>query len=348
MFIPIGSNLPLFRFPVVTMGWIFVSTVFFFYVARTGHSEISYQMSVIPAETNPIWKYFSYQFTHASFGHLLSNMWYFGIFGWILENAIGGPLFLGMTLLFGAVAVLPEVVFQSDLSVPIIGASGAVAFTMGTATALFPKSRVKLLFMLIPLPNFPNSIFVPIRYLVYFWLMMQVSGLAMNAWLPPKPVAYATHLAGFGLGLLVGLVMHFWKKDQYVDVELSGGDLKDFYAGLKAFQAEQFETANRTFDHISNRHPWTLRLQMQLFHTALIYRQKNLAEQIWRRTIPSLLMLRRTHDAEKALRSFWAAFHEMPPLLVQERVKLKHLLKSHLKDDEEINMQLLSMQKVLR
>ncbi|MBN8554563.1 MAG: rhomboid family intramembrane serine protease [Deltaproteobacteria bacterium] len=356
MFLPIGSNLPFFKFPVVTVCWILASLFLFSMVTtpelqqnsqikteaqiKEFHKTLTYQMSFIPAETQPTWKYFSYQFIHANWGHLVSNMWYLAIFGWILENALGGGLFLFLTLAFGALAVFPEFIFQADPHMPIVGASGAVAFMMGAAVSLFPKAKVKLLFSLVPLPNIPTSFFFPLRYLVYFWLIMQVSGLARNAWLEPTPVAYATHLAGFSFGLIAGALLSLRRKEKWIDVELSGKDLKEFYASLSAYQQQQFEEANQNFEKLSKKWPWMIRFQIQLFHIAISHKQKDLAEKIWKNMMPQLLMMRRAQDAELALREFLMTFGELPPLLVQERILITKLLKSRSATAEELSLRL--------
>lgn len=290
----------------------------------------TYQWAIVPAASNPPWKFITYQWMHASWGHLLSNMWYLGIFGWILENALGGIYFLGLILGLGALAVLPEYIFQADPSLPIIGASGSIAVAMGAATVLFPSSRVKLLWLLIPFSKIPNSIFVPIRYVAYFWLSLQISGLAYNVWVSPKPVAYATHLAGFGLGGLAGLFLRWKRKDDFdTEIELSGRDLSSFYEAIDAFKVKNQEQASHIFEALSEKHVFSLPLQLKLFRLALVHQQKDLADRLWKRLLPHLLILRRAQTLLENLQAFTATFGSLPTLEVQQRVQITHLLRSH-------------------
>lgn len=303
-------------------------------------NSVTYQMAFVPAEHNPTFKYISYQFAHANFGHLLSNMWYLAVFGWILENALGPLLFLVMSLSLGALAVIPEFIFQVDPTMPIVGASGSVAVMMGAAATMFPRSKVRLLFSLVPLPNIPNSFFVPLRYLVYFWLVLQVSGLAMNLWVDPRPVAYATHLAGFSLGLAFGFIFRLRHKENWLDIELSGRDLKDFYSGLSAYQQNQTDQGNSYLESISRKWPWVFTLQLKLFQIAVANRQHDLAEKIWKPLSLGLLNLRRHREAEWALQEFVKAFGDLPKLQVQERVMLSRLLRDHLADESDLAVRL--------
>ncbi|PIR23077.1 MAG: hypothetical protein COV44_04970 [Deltaproteobacteria bacterium CG11_big_fil_rev_8_21_14_0_20_45_16] len=340
MFLPVGSNLPYFRFPVICFCWLALASLIFFGLSmheleglRTGEltswqTTMTYAMAIVPAEDNPYWKFFSYQLFHASAMHLLSNMWYLIVFGWILENALGSAGFLLLSLLGGAFAVMPEFIFQADRSLPIVGASGSVAVMMGAAMAMFPRAKIRLLFLLIPLPNTPASFFVPLRYLIYFWLLMQASGLAMHVWLEPKPVAYATHLAGFGFGLLVGLGIYLYRfrKRNFFDVDLSGRELRDFYRSCESLKAQKFEEAGRLIRKISEANPWLVQLQFQLTELALKFEQKELAEQVWRTSLPAILAFKKAREADSILRTFLTEFGELPRLELQERVRLDEIL----------------------
>jgi membrane associated rhomboid family serine protease len=361
VFLPIGSNLPFFRFPFFTVAWIVLSVALYFGVTRVEiersaqsqtvqssadeafKESLTYKMSFVPAthQLMSSWKCLTYQFTHASFGHLVSNMWYLAIFGWILENAIGGLAFLSFSLFFAALAVLSELIFQSNLSIPIIGASGSVAFMMGATVAMFPRSKVKLLFFFFPLPNFPNTFFVPIRYIIYVWLALQVSGLAQNVWIDPKPIAFATHLAGFGFGVCIGMLLGRRRKNEkLIDIELSGRDLKKFYQSLKAFQEEKTLEATATLESLSDGKPWVLPLQLQLFKIGMQYHQQSLCDRIWKNVLPSLLMYRRCRETEWMLDHYWSAFSSLPDILMHERVQLSRLLKPIFEQNEQLLLHL--------
>lgn len=328
MFLPVGFNLPFFRIPWVTLGWAAVCIVLFasLQLIETGE-KILHELSVVPAVTNPFWHFFSYQFAHASWGHLVANLWYLFIFGWILENALGPLRFLISTLIFGGLAVTPEIIFQANPWMPIVGASGSVAYMMGATVALFPLSKVRLLFAFIPLPQIPMTFYLPVRYLAYLWLLMQVSGLAASVWLEPRPVAYATHLAGFGFGFLMGQVFRWGRKDHYVDIDLTGGDLKTFYQTLKNYQTGLTEEANLDLEKLSKKHSWFVSLQVQFLKTSILYQQRALSNQLWRQVFPSLMLTRSRQQIRQVMLAYLYSFQEMPPMEVEERNQMLQILK---------------------
>gem|GEM_PF-900632 len=360
MFLPIGSNLPYFRIPIATISWLFLSCFIYWFVTRGDlsllqHSDVAnirttltYQWAIVPAAHNPYWKFFTYQFVHGSVSHLLANMWYFIIFGWILENALGWPVFLLLTLFGGAVAILPELVVQSNQNLPIIGASGAIAFIMGVVALMFPRAKIRLLFLFLPIKNSPASFFIPLRYLVYFWLLMQASGLAFSLWVSPRPIAYATHINGFFLGSVVGLVLYFVRrrKEKFIDIDLSGKDLKRFYYGMKAYQEKEFGRANEILQELSDANPWMVNLQVQLLQQALQQDQKFLAQHIWNNALPPLLAFKRTKDVKRAVENYKQRFGELPELAVQQRIKLSQLLGFNKLMDDQLVSQGVSSAKV--
>lgn len=222
MFIPIGSDIATKRFPWVCLIWSVISLTLFVSITMVDYKALSllqepnfqltqtYHFAIVPAASNPWWKFVTYQFMHASWAHLISNLWYLFVFGWALECVMRRDLFFLMGLVCGALSVTSELIFQMHGELPIVGASGSVAAMMACLFVLKPLSKVRLLFLWIPLPGAPNQFLLPMRYLIYFWLLMQSSGLAMHLWVEPRPVAFATHLFGFFLGCASGLLIRLF------------------------------------------------------------------------------------------------------------------------------------------
>ena len=337
VFLPIGSNLPFYKRPVASLAWASVCIFLFLFVIRSDlNSKIGsafeasfiYQWSILPQIGNHPINFFSYQFLHGSFSHLIANVWYLMVFDFILENALGPWAFIIFSLSAGALAVMPEIWIQSGQSLPIVGASGAVAFMMGAVAFMFPRAKIRFLFLLIPLPNAPSTFFLPIRYLVYFWLFLQFSGLAYHSFVSPKPVAYATHLGGFLLGALLGLIYRQKKKFVFEDIDLSGRDLRGFYSGLKAIHRNDTEKAKFEFESLSDRHPWLLGLQRQLMDVCIRFRQPELFDSLWREDQFELLRRSRPQDLVKILDQYQNCFQGLPKLDMQQSVWLLNMIKS--------------------
>lgn len=130
-------------------------------------------------------------FIHAGFAHLLFNMWSLWIFGNNVEEAFGPTSFALIYLLSGAAATLGFVVVNPDLTVPLVGASGAIAGLMGAYLVLFPRHHVMTL-IFIRIVAVPATVFLGIWFFSQFFL-----GGANVAW--------EAHVAGFAFGALITL-----------------------------------------------------------------------------------------------------------------------------------------------
>ena len=135
---------------------------------------------------------------HGGWGHLLGNMLYLFIFGDNLEHRLGKGRFLAFYLITGIIASLSHVFFtyvqpQSSI-IPSLGASGAISGVLGGYMLLFPKLKVKALFLY-------QIVVIPAYLALGIWIGFQiVSGLLSGS---GSGVAYAAHVGGFLAGILL-------------------------------------------------------------------------------------------------------------------------------------------------
>jgi membrane associated rhomboid family serine protease len=132
-------------------------------------------------------------FLHAGFAHILFNMWSLWIFGNNVEEAFGHALFAAFYLAAGIVATLGFVVSQPDTTVPLVGASGAIAGVMGAYLVLFPRHQV-LTLIVIRAVAIPAVAFLALWFFSQFLFAGDASGIAWEA-----------HVAGFIFGVVVTL-----------------------------------------------------------------------------------------------------------------------------------------------
>jgi membrane associated rhomboid family serine protease len=130
-------------------------------------------------------------FLHAGFAHILFNMWSMWIFGNNVEEAFGHLAFAIFYLAAGIVATLGFVLLQPATTVPLVGASGAIAGVMGAYLVLFPRHLV-LTLILVRAVAIPAVAFLAIWFLSQFLFAGGDSGIAWEA-----------HVAGFLFGVLV-------------------------------------------------------------------------------------------------------------------------------------------------
>ncbi len=144
---------------------------------------------------------FSALFIHADWLHLVGNMLFLVIFGLPAERALGPWRFLALFLLGGALANLAPVLLLESTRSVIIGASGAISALIGAYLALFPRATLGFV---LPLGLFLEFVRTPASVMIGVWALLQLAftfvGPGFGA------VAWLAHLAGFVIGLLLGLL----------------------------------------------------------------------------------------------------------------------------------------------
>src|SRR6187401_911966 len=206
--IPLSDVIPSRTKPVVTVGLIVVNAVVFLYQLML--PEPALQVFVGSYALIPAWfsvpALFTSQFLHGGWMHVISNMLYLWIFGDNVEDRLGHIPFLIFYLGAGAVAALLQTLFNPFSSVPMLGASGAIAGVMGAYFVLYPQSRVlTLIFLFI----FVDIVEIPAIFFLGIWFLMQlldgVGSLGIGS--AAGGVAFWAHVGGFVVGAAFGLVL---------------------------------------------------------------------------------------------------------------------------------------------
>lgn len=136
-------------------------------------------------------------FLHGSWLHIAGNMVFLAVFGPGVESRMGWLGFLAFYLVCGLVATAAHVAVQPSATVPIVGASGAIAGVMGAYLVLMPNRRIQA-------PDVPVlSVISTIgaKWFLGFWFVLQ---FFTN---PAEGVAWVAHVGGFVFGAMVALVL---------------------------------------------------------------------------------------------------------------------------------------------
>ena len=146
------------------------------------------------------------QFLHAGWLHILGNMLFLWIFGNNVEDRLGRLPFLVFYLLGGVVAAAAQAWTDPTSAVPLVGASGAIAATLGAYLVLFPGARV---LSLVFLGFFYQFLEVPALLVLGYWFVLQlIDGVAsLGAHTAQGGVAFFAHIGGFAAGALVGVLV---------------------------------------------------------------------------------------------------------------------------------------------
>lgn len=164
---------------------------------RTGACNRGDGPPVFPAKN--IWLSVGFSlFLHGSLLHLISNMWVLAIFGNNVEDAFGHFPYLLFYVLAGLAASITHFVLNPESTIPVVGASGAIAGLMGAYAVLFPRARVTAV---IP-PFFFWPLVLPAMLFLLIWFGSQFL-LAGEETL----IAWEAHVAGFLFGFIAALVL---------------------------------------------------------------------------------------------------------------------------------------------
>ncbi len=136
-------------------------------------------------------------FFHGSLLHLGGNMLFLWVFGNNIEDHLGAARYLAFYLIAGIVATGAHILVQPGSTIPMVGASGAVAGVMGAYLVWFPNAPVLTAFFFI-IVLFRQ---IAAKWLLGFWLISQ---FFVN---PNAGVAWMAHVGGFVFGALIGLLV---------------------------------------------------------------------------------------------------------------------------------------------
>jgi len=143
-------------------------------------------------------------FLHASWLHVIFNMWALWIFGDNIEDYLGHFHYLIFYLLSGLGAAIAHYLFNMNSTIPTVGASGAIAGVMGAYLVLYPSARV---LTLVPLFVFVTFIRLPAWLVLGFWFVVQfLSGAATSMAYSGRSaggVAFWAHIGGFLAGVFM-------------------------------------------------------------------------------------------------------------------------------------------------
>jgi membrane associated rhomboid family serine protease len=211
--IPLRDIVPSRTTPVITIALIVLNVLVFLFELSLGRAveAFTFYFGLVPADFAWL-NVFTSMFIHGGFLHIAGNMLYLWIFGDNVEDRMGHGRFLVFYLLCGVAAALAQTVTAPNSTVPMVGASGAIAGVMGAYFVLFPSSRILVLVFLI---FFVDVVEIPALFYLGFWFLLQIVGGAGRVG-DAGGVAFWAHAGGFITGI-VGVLVFRRRERQRVD-----------------------------------------------------------------------------------------------------------------------------------
>jgi membrane associated rhomboid family serine protease len=246
--LPLYDDNPVRRPPVVTCALIGLCVGAFLWQLGQDDERVAYTYGMIPAavfgyahrapslDVIPAWMtIFTSMFLHGGWWHIAGNMLFLWIFGNNVEDVLGRGRFLLLYLACGAAAAMAQALPNPASTLPMVGASGAIAGILGAYLLLYPWANVHVFVWIV---IFFRLITVPAWIVLGLWFAMQLlSGVTTPAGAPG--VAFWAHVGGFisGLGLVTLLRprhVDLWqspRSDAFVSQSLGSYARRDRFGG---------------------------------------------------------------------------------------------------------------------
>jgi len=207
--IPLRDTIPSSTFPIVNLTLIGLNVVSFLYEMSLGYRAERFIeiFGLVPARFEAMPSVgavtlVTSMFLHSGILHLVGNMLFLYIFGDNVEDRLGHVRYVAFYLLSGAAAGLAQIYSVPHSTIPMIGASGAIAGVSGAYFLFYPTARIVTL---VPIFFFFQIIEIPAIVFLLLWFLMQlfygmatvsVAGRALGG------VAWWAHIGGFVFGMI--------------------------------------------------------------------------------------------------------------------------------------------------
>jgi membrane associated rhomboid family serine protease len=160
----------------------------------------------IPAKPSGA-SYVTSAFLHGGWLHVIFNMWFLWLAGSVLEDAWGRVIFPTVYVFAGVVALIAQGAISPHSTLPVIGASGAIAGLIGAFLVRFPmvKIRLALMYWLVFVRPTFFTFYARAYVILPIWLVVQVLWGFLSG--PESGTAYWVHVGGFIFGAIAAVIL---------------------------------------------------------------------------------------------------------------------------------------------
>ena len=201
---PLGSvSRSITSIPFITVLIILINAGVFYLELQQGEAFID-RWSAVPAALTGGREYetvITSAFMHGGWLHIIGNMIFLWAFAPPMEEAMGSVKFLIFYLLGAVAAAAAQVYGDPNSTLPLVGASGAVAAVMGAFLVTYPRDSIRTLIVTPAV----RVVFIPAIVLIGLWIVLQVVSVNTE---PQQAnaggVAYLAHIGGAAFGIVTG------------------------------------------------------------------------------------------------------------------------------------------------
>lgn len=180
---------------------------------QAGQDDLTTRLG-LSAHNKDTLSWITYQFSHAGWLHLLSNVVFLLLLGSAIERQLGS---LGMFLIYIAGGWMGGVAFlhmQPDGLVPMVGASGAVSALLAFYAIFERRKRTRFFYFILPVQGHMGFLHMSPLFIVPLYLVSDFAGLLSSPEAWSSGVAYSAHVGGAILGASMAIWLRYvfkWK-----------------------------------------------------------------------------------------------------------------------------------------
>jgi len=251
--------------------------------AKITDGSVLNRFGLIASRMDRLHTFFTHMFLHAGIWHLLGNMLFLWVVGGLLEDTWGRLPFFIFYVMGGIIAGLAHSLQDTSSTMPLVGASGAIAAAMGAFTVrhFFTKIKLWYFFMFFIRPYW-GTFYVPAFVFLPLWFIEQVGFHYISTYVGATGVAYMAHIAGFATGLFVALAIKAtgfetrFLAPRVEKTQVEAGVLRDprFNRACEELDAGRVDSARSAFEALIAERPDDVELIQDV---AMLYREKGLA-----------------------------------------------------------------------
>ncbi|MGH8002201.1 MAG: rhomboid family intramembrane serine protease [Brasilonema sp.] len=140
-------------------------------------------------------------FLHSSFSQILGNLIFLWVFGKTIESVLGYGKFLVFYLVSGILTGFVQILAEPSLTMPLIGANGAITAILGAYVLKFPKVKID---SILPLFIVFLPVQLPASFYLFWWFVQQVfygiGSLNIPGGVNPVSTGYLAQFVGLFIG----------------------------------------------------------------------------------------------------------------------------------------------------
>ena len=173
-----------------------------FELRETRSHSVYTRYGYVPAHPSLL-SLFTSMFLHGGWLHLLGNMLFLWLAGTSLEDRWGRLFFPLFYLASGVLATLTHAAMQPQSTLPMVGASGAIAGLMGAFLVRLGKTRIKFFYWFYVVRG---TFYSPAYLVLPVWLLEQIYLASLRQAIG---IAVWAHIGGFAFGAVLALIIRY-------------------------------------------------------------------------------------------------------------------------------------------